>query len=106
MELTRSYHSPTRDEAARATAGRILDAAERLFTEDGYGPTTMAGIARAAGVSKQTVYNTFGSKAELLKRLYDVRIVGDDEPIPFGERPEVIRLEQEIDPRAFLRACR
>ena len=31
MEFTRSYVSPVRDEAARATGGRILDAAERLF---------------------------------------------------------------------------
>lgn len=58
---------------------------------------------RPAGpVSKQTVYNTFESKAELLKRLYDVRIVGDDEPIPFAERPEVRRLEQVTDPNEYL----
>ena len=31
MEFSRSYVSPVRDEAARATERRILDAAERLF---------------------------------------------------------------------------
>ena len=67
MEFPRPYVSPVRDEAARATERRILDAAERLFLEHGYGPATIASIARAAGVSKQTVYNSCGSKADLLK---------------------------------------
>lgn len=102
MELRRPYRSPTRDDAARVTARRILDAAERLFVETGYGSTTMSEIARVAQVSKQTVYNTFESKAALLKRLYDVRIVGDDEPIPLAERPEVVRLELETDPHRYL----
>jgi len=61
-------------------------------------------IAAAAAVSKQTVYNSCGSKAQLLKRLYDVRLVGDDEPIAFGDRPEIRELEAMIDPRALLRA--
>ena len=102
MELTRSYHSPAREEAARLTTRRILDTAEVLFVEHGYGATTMAGVARAAQVSKQTVYNAFGTKAALLKRLYDVRVVGDDAPIPLADRPEVRTLEQEPDPRRFL----
>ena len=102
MEFTRSYVSPVRDEAARATEGRILDAAERLFVEQGYGPTTIASIAGAAGVSKQTVYNSCGSKAELLKRLYDVRLVGDEEPVPFAEREDVRDVGSRSDPRALL----
>ncbi len=102
MELSRPYRSPTREEAARSTATRILDAAEELFVEHGYGATTMAGIARAAHVSKQTVYNAFGTKADLLKRLYDVRIVGDDRPIPLADRSEVRQLEQDADPIRFL----
>ena len=59
-------------------------------------------IAAAAGVSKQTVYNSCGSKAELLKRLYDVRLVGDDQPIAFGDRPEYPRIKATTDPRAML----
>jgi AcrR family transcriptional regulator len=102
MEFTRSYVSPVRDEAARATGGRILDAAERLFVELGYGPTTIASIAGAAGVSKQTVYNSCGSKSELLKRLYDVRLVGDEEPVPFAEREDVRDVGSRSDPRALL----
>lgn len=42
----------------------ILDAARDLFSERGY-QVSMDEIARAAGVSRQTVYNRFPSKTEL-----------------------------------------
>lgn len=102
MNTKRDYSSPARDEAARATQRRILDAAERLFVEKGYGGTSVAAIADAAGVSKQTIYNSLGGKPELLKRLYDVRLVGDDEPIPFADRPEVRAIGERTDPRELL----
>lgn len=102
MEFPRPYVSPVRDEAARATEHRILDAAERLFLEHGYGPATIASIARAAGVSKQTVYNSCGSKSDLLKRLHDVRVVGDAEPVPFADREDVREVGSRSDPRALL----
>ncbi len=44
---------------------QILVAATLLFTEQGYSSTSMALIAKNAGVSKQTVYSHFGSKDEL-----------------------------------------
>ena len=43
----------------------ILDAATRLFTEQGYEGTSVEDIAVDAGVSKQTVYSHFGSKENL-----------------------------------------
>ena len=43
-------------------------------------------IAREAGVSAQTVYAAFGSKAGLFKRIVDVGIVGDEELIPVSGR--------------------
>ena len=45
--------------------GKILGAARDLFTETGYGATSMDAVAAAAGVSKATVYSHFGSKPEL-----------------------------------------
>jgi AcrR family transcriptional regulator len=98
----RSYSSPLRQEAAIATERRILRAAEHLFLEQGYPATTLAMIAATATVSKQTVYNSCGSKAQLLKRLYDVRLVGDDAPVPLAQRPEVQRMMALTDPRALL----
>jgi len=44
---------------------RILDAATRLFTDQGYESTSVDDIAAVAGVSKQTVYSHFGSKENL-----------------------------------------
>jgi AcrR family transcriptional regulator len=50
-----------------ATRHRVLAAAVPLFVQDGYVETTMAGIARAAGVAVQTLYLSFGSKAAVLE---------------------------------------
>jgi AcrR family transcriptional regulator len=52
-----------RSEAARAA---ILTAALELVEEGGYGTLTMEGVARRAGVSKQTVYRWWSSRAEIL----------------------------------------
>ena len=98
----RGYDSPLRREQARQTRRRILDATYRLLLDQGYPATTMAAVAAAAGVSAQTVYKAFGSKAALVKQVYDVTLVGDDEPVPFAERPEVRAAYAETEPRAFL----
>jgi AcrR family transcriptional regulator len=99
---SRSYRSPLREEQARQTQRRILDAAHGLLLGQGYTATTMAAIAAAAGVSTQTVYKIFGTKPALVKRLYDVTLVGDDQPVPLADRPEMIAMRAETDPRRFL----
>ncbi len=58
--------STYRQEQADATRLRIADAAQRLFARDGYGATSMEGIAREAGVGTRTVYAAFGAKREIL----------------------------------------
>jgi AcrR family transcriptional regulator len=98
----RAYESPLRREQARATERRILEATYRLLVGQGYGATTMSAVAREAGVSTPTVYKVVGSKPALVKRVYDVTLVGDDEPVPFAERPEVRAAYAEEDPRRFL----
>lgn len=98
----RGYDSPLRREQARQTRRRVLDAAYRLLVEQGYAATTMNAVAAAAGVSAQTVYTAFGSKAALVKQVYDVTLVGDDEDVPFAQRPEVRAAYAETDPRRFL----
>ena len=56
------------------------------------------------GVSRQTVFTAFGSKASLLKEAFDVRLAGDDEPLAIAERPEAQRILEETDPVALLHA--
>lgn len=74
-------------EKARQTRGRVLAAAEELFTERGYGATTLQEIADRAGVAVQTIYFVFRNKRTLLKELADVAVAGDDEPVPTMRRP-------------------
>lgn len=100
---TRGYDSPLRREQARETQRRIVDAARGLLLEQGYAATTMAAVASAAGVSTQTVYKAFGTKAALIKKVYDVTLAGDDEPISMADRPEVRAAYAEPDPEVFLR---
>jgi AcrR family transcriptional regulator len=92
---------------SRETRRRIIDAALRLFVEDGYMPTTMSAIAREAGVAIQTLYLAFGSKASILSAALDMAIVGDDEPVPLLERPWVRELRAEDEGhRAIALLCR
>jgi AcrR family transcriptional regulator len=63
------------------TEQRILAAATELFLADGYVATTLEAVARHARVAARTVYVRFGTKAALFKRVVDVAIVGDTEPV-------------------------
>ena len=58
----RAYNAALRQEQARSTRLRILEAARRLFVTRGYSTVTMDEIAREAGVAYQTVYAVFGNK--------------------------------------------
>lgn len=49
----------------------IQAAAFKLFSEKGYGATSMPEIARAAGISTANVYVYFGSKLAVLYAIYD-----------------------------------
>lgn len=49
----------------------ILSASFDLFSENGYHSTTIAQIAKRAGVSTANVYNYFSSKVEILYAIYE-----------------------------------
>jgi AcrR family transcriptional regulator len=98
----RVYDNRRRAEQALLNQRRILEAAYRELLDKGYADTTIAGVAEAAGVSVQMIYKTFGSKAALAKRIYDVTLAGDEEPIPLAERPEIQAIIAEPDPRRKL----
>jgi AcrR family transcriptional regulator len=96
---SRPYRSALREEQARRTRAAVLDAATQCFTGAGWAATTMKDVARAAGVSVETVYAQ-GSKAALLLAVVDRTLAGDDEPVPLRDRPEARALRDETDARA------
>lgn len=98
----RRYSSDIRAEQRRATRQQILDAARTLLLRRGYAGATIDAIAGRAGVSVQSIYNTIGGKAAVLKAVWDRTLAGDDEPVPIIERPTVVAMRAATDPREFL----
>src|ERR671932_1601384 len=62
----RKYELKARAESQQATRARIAAAAAALHGEVGIAKTTVADIARRAGVQRLTVYNHFPDLSELL----------------------------------------
>ncbi|HPH02179.1 MAG TPA: TetR/AcrR family transcriptional regulator [Spirochaetota bacterium] len=58
--------SQRKSEERRQRRERIVQAALRLFSDDGYAATSMDAIATQAGFSKRTVYGYFESKEDIL----------------------------------------
>lgn len=87
----RGYDARSRRERAererQVTRRRVVDAATRLFIEKGYTGTTVAEIAREAGVALQSVYKAGRSKADLLHLVVDRAVAGDDNDVLVQERP-------------------
>lgn len=103
VKRARGYDSTRRRAQAAETRQAVLQAAHDLFVSQGYGRTTITAVARAARVSAETVYSAFGSKANLLHRVWDVTIGGDDQEVAYHERPEVMALRGEADLASRLR---
>jgi AcrR family transcriptional regulator len=101
VKRKRHYDSSGRRAQARRNREAILDAAERQFLEGGYAATTIAAVAREAGVSVETIYKGFGGKPGLVRALYDRGLVGRG-PVPAYQRADAVR-EQESDPAAIMR---
>jgi AcrR family transcriptional regulator len=100
---TRRYNSPRRREQAAATRRQILEAAQRLFESSGWSATTMAAIAEEAGVSLKTVYLAFETKSGVLRALWNLRLRGDDDEAPVGERAWYREVLEEPDPERQVR---
>jgi AcrR family transcriptional regulator len=67
----RRYRSPVRDEAASENRARILAEAIRLLGTPELSAVSMEAVAKAAGVTRLTVYNQFGSRGALLEEVFD-----------------------------------
>lgn len=91
-----------REERARLTRHRIVEAAIRLFLDQGYVATTVESIAREASVAPATVYQAFGTKLAILGAGLDLAIAGGPEPVAVLERGWVRAVGDEPDPRQRL----
>jgi AcrR family transcriptional regulator len=63
-------YSTGRRGGSSASVDRVLEAAERLIGEGAFHAATMDELAAAAGVSRATVFNRFGSKLGVLEALF------------------------------------
>jgi AcrR family transcriptional regulator len=89
----RAYNSPARAAAASERRERVLDAAWHVLREsDNVTAFTLEAVATAAGVTRLTVYNQFGSRRALMEAVFDRvaitlrlenlgRVVCEDEPV-------------------------
>jgi AcrR family transcriptional regulator len=95
---------------AEQTRAEILTAARSLFAQGGYAKTSVKEVAAAAGVSVQTVYDSVGSKADLVRELNDhidaeAGIAAIAMTIPTIDDPhELIAVPARIA-RALLESC-
>src|SRR6516164_6905386 len=74
MATTTRVPTSTRAAAPRRSARqRLLDAADELFYDEGVHTVGIDRVIEHAGVAKASLYNTFGSKAELVQAYLDGR---------------------------------
>jgi AcrR family transcriptional regulator len=100
--VKRQYRSTVRTAAASATRARIRGAAARLFVQLGYVATTMRAVAAEAGVGERTLYDAFPTKSALFGHTLGVATVGDEMPSSVADRPEVLAIQEEADPRTAI----
>ncbi len=84
MTDVKGVRGQLRRDRAQATRRTIIRAATDEFAAHGYHGTTMAAIAKRAGVAVQTVYFVFHTKGELLGAAIDDAVLGGADPT----RPE------------------
>ena len=71
MKGRRTYTMAARADAVVSTRETIVREAMQLFFDHAFEDVTLADIARAAGVSHQTVLNHFASKAGVAMAVAD-----------------------------------
>jgi AcrR family transcriptional regulator len=84
--VKRRYEAPIRREQSALTRRRILDAAVAAFSASGWAGTTVADVARAAGVTPQAVHLSVGAKPALLVAAVAHAVAGDEPDVPLRQR--------------------
>ena len=100
---TRPYDSSRRRAQAAATRRDVLEAAQRLFEQQGYAATPMAAIAAEAGVALKTVYLAFETKSGVLRAIWNLLLRGDQGEVPVADQSWYREVLEEPDPERQLR---
>jgi AcrR family transcriptional regulator len=95
--MKRGYESEQRRAQSEATRQRILVTAQALVVERGYRATTIAELARRAGVHVDTIYELVGRKPVILRELVERAISGTDRSLDPFERDYVQQITAEPD---------
>jgi AcrR family transcriptional regulator len=97
----RRYDSPRRRAQAARTRHDIIEAARRLFEENGYAGTTLAAVASEADVVVETIYRSFDGKAGLLEEVIRAAVAGgaNRAQVPVTERRAIRAVIEEPDAR-------
>jgi TetR/AcrR family transcriptional regulator, regulator of autoinduction and epiphytic fitness len=69
MDDHRAVHKAIPQARRGGSREAIINAAERLFLERGFGAVSMDDLAEAAGVTRRTLYNQFASKEEIFREM-------------------------------------
>src|SRR5262249_2839747 len=75
-----------------------------LFLARGFVDTTVEAISAESRVPIATVYRLFKTKTAILKEVIDTAVVGDDAPVPLGDRTIVRDAQAAEDPKAMTAA--
>jgi AcrR family transcriptional regulator len=100
VKKVRAYDATLRRERARQTQERIVRIAEEQFLAHGYVTTSVAAVARAAEVSVDTIYKSFGGKPGLVRAIWHRALQGEG-PVPAEQRSDRLQAE-EPDPRRII----
>lgn len=98
----RKYESPRRAAQAADTRNAVLAAAHETFVASGWGGTTIGAIAKAAGVSNETIYAGFGSKKAILQELISNAVRGRAPDVPLLEQEGPRGVLSQSDPHRLL----
>jgi TetR/AcrR family transcriptional regulator of autoinduction and epiphytic fitness len=86
--------------SGKSSADAILVGAKRLFLAEGYDGVNLERIAEAAGVSRQTVYNQFGSKEAVFRSMIEFHWANINKDEIFSDLPKARAPE---NPKATLK---
>src|SRR5215467_316492 len=69
MKIREGSNEPIPKARRNGSRETLVEAAERLFLERGFGSVSMDELAEAAGLARRTLYNQFASKEEIFREM-------------------------------------